>query len=167
MLRDIANSDNPIQGLVTLALETKGAETNPHTVSRYTNMLKTALEMDSGKTHRGEVAEFIEGLPGKDKFEAVVRELGSALNASENEVDQFFYVAGSVGAIIDGDDPEIVEQEVADFLDAPDIPDDDGELYSHLQEHEREMRLSIDEYNRKQHESEVHHLEEVADDDEL
>jgi len=89
--------------------------------------------------------------------------LASTLNASDQEVDQFMYLSGSVGAIIDGDDPDIIEQDVADYLDVPDISEDDGQLYSHLQEHEREMRMAIDEYNRKQHEPEVHHLEEVPD----
>ena len=84
---------------------------------------------------------------------------------SDQEVDQFMYLAGSVGAIIDGNDPEIIEQDVAEYLDVPDISEDDSQLYSHLQEHEREMRMAIDEYNRKQHEPEVHHLEEVSDDE--
>ena len=167
MLRDIASSDNPIQGLVELALKAKGVDINSQTVRRYTDMLQTALEIDTGATHQGGISDFIYGLPGHDKFGAVVQELASTLNASDQEVDQFMYLAGSVGAIIDGENPEIVEQAVAEYLDVFEEPGDDGQLYSHLQEHEREMRLSIDEYNRKQHEPEVHHLEEVADDDEL
>ena len=165
MLRDIANSESPIQGLVELALKAKGADINSQTVRRYTDMLQTALEIDNGETHQGGISDFIYGLPGDDKFGAVVQELASTLNASDQEVDQFMYLAGSVGAIIDGDDPDIIEQDVAEYLDVPDIPDDDDQLYSHLQEHEREMRMAIDEYNRKQHEPEVHHLEEVPDDD--
>jgi len=130
-------------------------------------MLKTALEIDNGETHQGGISDFIYGLPGDDKFGAVVRELASTLNANEQEVDQFMYVAGSVGAIIDGDDPDLIEQEVFDYLDVPEEPGDDGQLYAHLQEHEREMRLAIDEYNRQQHEPEVHHLEEVPDNESI
>jgi len=130
-------------------------------------MLQTALEIDNGAAHQSGISDFIDGLPGDDKFEAVVHELALTLNASDQEIDQFMYLAGSVAAIIDGDDPEIIEQEVADYLDVPDIPEDDSQLYSHLQEHECEMRMAIDEYNRKQHEPEVHHLDEVPDDDAL
>lgn len=167
MLRNIANSDNPIQGLVELALKAKGADINSQTVRRYTDMLQTALEIDNGVTHQGGISDFIDGLPGDDKFGAVVQELGSTLNASDQEVDQFMHLAGSVGAIICGDDPELIEQEAFDYLDVPEEPEDDGQLYAHLQEHEREMRIAIEEYNRKQHEPEVHHLEEVPDDEDF
>ena len=51
MLRDIADSDNPIQGLVELALKAKGADINSQTVRRYADMLQTALEIDNGETH--------------------------------------------------------------------------------------------------------------------
>lgn len=162
MLRNIANSDNPIQGLVELALKAKGADINSQTVRRYTDMLQTALEIDNGVTHQGGISDFIDGLPGDDKFGAVVQELASTLNASDQEVDQFMYLAGSVGAIICGDDPELIEQEAFDYLDVPEEPEDDGQLYAHLQEHEREMRIAIEEYNRKQNEPEVHHFEEVS-----
>ena len=84
MLRDIANSDNPIQGLVELALKAKGADIKSQTVRRYTDMLQTALEIDNGTTHQGGISDFIYGLPEDDKFGTVVQELGSTLNASNH-----------------------------------------------------------------------------------
>jgi len=84
MLREIANSNNPVQGLVELALRSKGADINPQTVSRYTDMLQTALEIDNGETHQGGISDFIYGLPEDDKFGTVVQELGSTLNASNH-----------------------------------------------------------------------------------
>ena len=41
MLRDIADLDNPIQGLVELALKAKGADINSHSVSRYDDNIRT------------------------------------------------------------------------------------------------------------------------------
>ena len=72
MRRNIANSDNPIQELVELALKAKGADINSQNVRRYTEMLQTALEIDNGETHQGGISNFIYGLPGDDKFGAVV-----------------------------------------------------------------------------------------------
>ena len=50
----------------------------------------------------------------------MVQGLASTLNASDQEVDQFMYLAASVAPIIDGDDPDIIERDIADYLDAPD-----------------------------------------------
>ena len=51
---------------------------------RYTDMLQTALGIDNGDTHQGGISDFIYGLPGDDKFGAVVQELATTLNASDH-----------------------------------------------------------------------------------
>ena len=49
MLRDIANSKNPLAGLVEIALREKGADLTAQTVARYEDLMASAIRMDTGE----------------------------------------------------------------------------------------------------------------------
>jgi len=89
MFRDIATAQYPLRELVSFALKQKGAELRPDTITRYTEMLETAILIDDGEDLRGDVAEFVNALPAHNKFAAVIQSLGETLGASSEEINQF------------------------------------------------------------------------------
>ena len=148
MFRDIALAERPLEELVRFALLNKGAEPRPEAVSRYVQMLDTAIRMDDGEKFESDMANYIGSLSGRSRFEALVSELGAALGAAPVEIDQFLTVTDAVTAVLDGQSVERVEAGLAKQLgeDAPQFDDDSP--YAHLDPDTAELKRLQDEANR-------------------
>ena len=74
----------PIREIVSFALKQKSAELLPDTITRYTEMLETAILIDDGQDLHGNAAEFINALPNHNKFAGVVQSLDETLGATSD-----------------------------------------------------------------------------------
>ena len=165
MFRDIATAQYPLRELVSFALKQKGAELRPDTISRYTEMLETAILIDDGEDLRGDVAEFVNALPAHNKFAAVIQSLGETLGATSDEINQFMMITDGVIAVSEGHNVDSVEAELMNQLGEQSAELDDSEPYSHLDANTADLWAKQDAANRRPDPSrpEPDHLEEIDD----
>ena len=165
MFRDIATAQHPLEELVKFALQQKGAELRPDTITRYTEMLETAILIDDGEDLHGDVAEFINALPGHNKFAGVLESLGETLGASSREIQEFMMVTDGVIAVSEGQSIDSVEAALMYELGEESVDLDDSEPYAHLDANTAELWNEQDEANRRPDPSrpEPDHLEEIDD----
>ena len=131
MFRNIALSSKPIDELVEFAMKSKGAEARPDTVKRYSQMLETSIRIDSGERIESELTDYINSLSGESRFEALVYELGTALNASKEEVSQFLTITDAVSEVASGGIVDEVEARLMSDFGAKESQLDDSP-YAHL-----------------------------------
>ena len=165
MFRDIATAQYPLRELVSFALKQKGAELRPDTITRYTEMLETAILIDDGEDLHGDVAEFVNTLPTHNKFAGVIQSLGETLGATSDEINQFMMITDGVIAVSEGHNVDSVEAELMNQLGEQSAELDDSEPYSHLDANTADLWAEQDEANRRPDPSrpEPDHLEEVND----
>lgn len=165
MFRDIATAKYPLRELVSFALKQKGAELRPDTITRYTEMLETAILIDDGEDLRGDVAEFVNALPNHNKFSGVIQSLGETLGATSDEINQFMMITDGVIAVSEGHNVDSVEAELMNQLGEQSAELDDSEPYSHLDANTADLWAEQDQANRRPDPSrpEPDHLEEVDD----
>ena len=165
MFRDIATAQYPLRELVSFALKQKGAELRPDTITRYTKMLETAILLDDGEDLQGDMAQFVDALPGQSKFGGVIQSLGAALGATSEEINQFMMVTDGVIAVSDGQNIDFVEQALIDDLGEPTYELDDTAPYSHLDQDTAELWAEQDALNRRPDPArpEPDHLTDVDD----
>ena len=149
MFRDIAPAQYPLRELVSFALKQKGAELRPDTITRYTEMLETAILIDDGEDLRGDVAEFVTALPKHNKFEGVVHTLGEALGASTREIQEFMMVTDGVIAVSEGQSVDSVEATLMHELGEKTAEFDGSEPYSHLDANTADLWAKQDAANRR------------------
>ena len=149
MFRDIATAQYPLRELVSFALKQKGAELRPDTITRYTEMLETAILIDDGKDLHGDVAEFVNALPNHNKFVGVIQSLGDTLGATLDEINQFMMITDGVIAVSEGQNIDFVEQALIDDLGEPTYELDDTAPYSHLDQDTAELWAEQDALNRR------------------
>ena len=165
MFRDIATAQYPLRELVSFALKQKGAELRPDTITRYTEMLETAILIDDGEALRGDVAEFVTAMPNHNKFEGVIQTLGETLGASSREIYEFMMVTDGVIAVSEGHNIDSVEADLMNQLGEESADINDSEPYAHLDADTAELWTEQDQANRRPDPSrpEPDHLEEVND----
>jgi len=140
MLREIASARQPLNALIEFALREKGAMVSTDAVSRYADMLSTALAADEGDDFSNlPWGDFIGSLGGPSKFDSAVFALGQTLNASEAEMRQFITITDGVTAIMSGDDPDEVETDIETALERDEAFNaSEVEAFSHLDEESQE-----------------------------
>lgn len=142
MLSDFANSKRPIAALVEFALRQKGATVSPEIVSRYSDLLETAIEAEEGGNIEGRPwAEFISQISGS-KYEGAVRSLGMALSASESDIQSFLSVTDAVAAVRGGASVDEISADLE--ADLADIPQADAETYQHLDGDSQAVKQEVD-----------------------
>lgn len=143
MLFEIANAKSPIAALVEFAMRQKGATVSADIVARYADLLDTAIQADDGRNIEGKSwGAFVSGLDGESKFEAAVRSLAVALNASESDVQAFLHVTDAVVAVKAGDSVDAVSATLEADLAA--IPDQPAEAYAHLDVDTQAVKQEVD-----------------------
>ena len=148
MFRDIATAQYPLRELVIFALKQKGAELRPDTITRYTEMLETAILIDDDEDVHGDVAEFVNALPNHNKFAGVIQSLGETLGATSDEINQFMMITDGVIAVSEGRNVDSVEAALIDDLSEPTHDLDDTAPYSHLDQNTAELWAEQDALNR-------------------
>ena len=143
MLNEIANSKYPLKSLVEMALREKGITPTKDIIVQYSSLLNTSILADEGRDVNGlPWAEYVMAVSGKNKFEAVVQQLGHTLNASGEEIDQFMAVTDGVTQILDGEDPNYVTTEISKILSySEEDQTNQDTIYSHLDEESRKVLL--------------------------
>ena len=143
MLRDIANSKNPLAGLVEIALREKGADLTAQTVARYEDLMASAIRMDTGEQIDGGAwSTLLAGFPDGSKLSGAVEAIGVSIGASSSEIAQFMKLTEGVTAIRQGDDPDVVEAELQAEIEAMEVTE--PERYSHLDEESQAFMIAVD-----------------------
>jgi len=113
MLRDIANSKNPLAALIEATLRSKSCDLTTQTVARYEQLMSAAIRMDDGeKIDGGPWAAFLADFPDGSKVKGAVEAIGVSIGASSSEITQFLTMSEGVAAIRAGDDPDVVEEQL-------------------------------------------------------
>jgi hypothetical protein len=142
MLSDFANSKRPIAALIEFALRQKGATVSPEIVSRYSDLLETAIEAEEGGNIDGRPwAEFVGQISGS-KYEGAVRSLALALSASESDIQAFLHVTDAVAAVRAGEAVDAVSATLE--VDLAAIPDQPAEAYAHLDQDSQAVKQEVD-----------------------
>ena len=128
-------------------------------------MLETAILIDDGEDLHGDVAEFINALPGHNKFAGVLESLGETLGATSEEINQFMMITEGVIAVSEGYNIDSVEAGLMNQLVEESADVDDCDPYAHLDANTAELWAEQDEANRRPDPSrpEPDHLDEVDD----
>ena len=143
MLRDIANSQNPLAALIEAALREKGADLTTQTVARYEQLMSAAIRMDDGeKIDGGPWAAFLADFPDGSKVKGAVEAIGVSIGASSSEITQFLSMSEGVAAIRAGDDPDVVEEQLQAEFEA--MEKTEPERYSHLDEESQAFMIAVD-----------------------
>jgi hypothetical protein len=143
MLRDIANSKNPLAALIEAALRSKGADLTSQTVARYEQLMSAAIRMDDGEQlDGGPWAAFLADFPDGSKVQGAVEAIGVSIGASSSEITQFVSMSEGVAAIRAGDDPDVVEELLHAEFEA--MEETEPEPYSHLNEESRAFMIAVD-----------------------
>ena len=128
-LRNLADAARPLDAMIELALQELGAEVSPASVKTYASLLDDAIKMDSGETPI-EWGDFLNGLPGVNKFESAVFSVAESIGASTSQAQQFLRLTGAVVDVKSGV-PE--DEALASFeADLGGIEETAPEPYSHF-----------------------------------
>lgn len=135
-------SDTALYWLTETGFTQLGLTTSSSSVSRYTALLEAAIKADEGESiERSPWADFIGNLEGENKFEAAIRAIAPTLGATEQQANQFIAMSYATVAVLDGEDVEAVEAELAEELELAEGAEE-LEPYSHLDDEGRQEQLA-------------------------
>ena len=135
-------SDTALFWLTETGFTQLGLTTSSSSVSRHTALLEAAIKADEGESiERSPWADFIGNLEGDNKFEAATRAIAPTLGATEQQANQFIAMSYATVAVLDGEDVEAVEAELAEELEQAEGAKE-LEPYSHLDEESRQEHLA-------------------------
>ena len=142
MLKDIKTAEYPLERLVEAGFTQLGLTTSSSSVGRYTALLEAAIKADEGESiERSPWADFIGNLEGDNKFEAAIRAIAPTLGATEQQANQFIAMSYATVAVLDGEDVEAVEAELAEELELAEGAEE-LEPYSHLDDEGKQEQLA-------------------------
>jgi hypothetical protein len=142
-LRALADANRPLDAMIELALRELGAEVSPTSVKTYASLLDDAIKMDSGETPN-EWGEFLNRLPGEDKFGFAVFSVAESIGASTSQAQQFLRLSDAVVDVKSG----VPEDEVlASFeADLGEIEETAPGAYSHFDGDSKKFAQEYDAY---------------------
>ena len=157
MLNEIAKSKYPLKSLVEMALREKGITPTNDIIEQYSSLLNTSILADEDQDVNGlPWDEYVMAVSGKNKFEAVVQQLGYTLNASGEEINQFMAITDGVTQILDGEDPAFVTSEISNMLGySEEDQTNQDTIYSHLDEESRNELMDRSSHHQYQDDVEV------------
>ena len=142
-LRDLADAARPLDAVIELALRELGAEVSPASVKTYASLLDDAIKMDSGETPI-EWGDFLNGLPGDNKFESAVFSVAESIGASSSQAQQFLRLTD---AVVDVKSGVSEDEALASFeADLGEIEETAPEAYSHFDGDSKKFAQEYDAY---------------------